>query len=107
MTGPDHAFALEPDELRALVDGVRAAQAALGDGRKIGPGPEESVEMYRLARRSLILTRDLPAGTVIERDMLTVKRPGWGIAPRELDRVVGRTLRVDGEADDIVTWEMV
>jgi sialic acid synthase SpsE len=107
MTGPDHGFALEPDELRALVDGVRAAQAALGDGRKIGPGPEESVEMYRLARRSLILTRDLPAGTVIERDMLTVKRPGWGIAPRELDRVVGRTLRVDGEADDIVTWEMV
>ncbi len=63
--------------------------------------------MYRLARRSLILTRDLPAGTVIEPDMITVKRPGWGIAPRELDRVIGRVLRVDGEADDILTWEMV
>lgn len=107
MIGPDHAFALEPGELRAMVEGVRAAQASLGDGRKTGPGPEESIEMYRLARRSLILTCDLPAGTVIERDMLTVKRPGWGIAPRELDRVVGRTMRVDGEADDILTWEMV
>ena len=107
MPGPDHSFALEPADLRAMVAGVREAQAALGDGRKTGPGPEESVEMYRLGRRSLILTRDLPAGTVLERDMITVKRPGYGIAPRELDRVIGRTLRVDAEADDIVTWEMV
>jgi sialic acid synthase SpsE len=107
MPGPDHGFALEPADLRAMVAGVREAQAALGDGRKTGPGPEESVEMYRLGRRSLILTRDLPAGTVLERDMITVKRPGYGIAPRELDRVIGRTLRVDAEADDIVTWEMV
>jgi sialic acid synthase SpsE len=107
MTGPDHAFALEPAELRAMIEGVREAGASLGDGRKTGPGPEESVEMYRLARRSLILTRDLPAGTVIEREMLTVKRPGWGIAPRDMDHVIGRTLRVDAEADDILTWEML
>jgi sialic acid synthase SpsE len=107
MPGPDHAFALEPQDLRAMVAGIREAQASLGDGRKTGPGPEESVEMYRLGRRSLILTRDLPAGTVIERDMLTVKRPGWGIAPRDLEHIVGRTLRADAEADDIVTWEMV
>jgi sialic acid synthase SpsE len=107
LPGPDHPFALEPADLKAMVDGVRAAQVAIGDGRKTGPGPEESVEMYRLGRRSLILTRDVPVGTVIERDMLTVKRPGWGIAPRELDRVVGRTLRTDGEADDILTWEMI
>jgi sialic acid synthase SpsE len=107
MTGPDHAFALEPDQLAAMVHGVRDAQAALGDGRKTGPGPEESLEMYRLARRSLIVTRDLPAGTVLEPDMLTVKRPGWGIRPKELDLVLGRPLRMDVEADEILTWEMV
>jgi sialic acid synthase SpsE len=107
MPGPDHPFALEPPDLRAMVAGIRDAQAALGDGRKAGPGPEESVEMYRLARRSLILTRDLPAGTVIERDMITVKRPGYGIAPKHLELIVGRPLKVDVEADDILTWEMV
>ena len=42
MEGPDHPFALEPGELKAMVAGIREAQAALGDGRKDGPGPEEA-----------------------------------------------------------------
>jgi sialic acid synthase SpsE len=107
MPGPDHPFALEPDELKAMVAGIREAQQALGDGRKAGPSPEESEEMYALARRSLIVTRDLPAGTVLEADMITVKRPGFGIAPKHLDLVLGRTLKVDVEDDDVLTWEMV
>ena len=37
MPGPDHPFAVEPDELKAMVTGIREAQAALGDGRKTGP----------------------------------------------------------------------
>lgn len=107
MKGPDHPFALEPDELAAMVAGIREANVAIGDGRKSGPGPEESEEMYRLARRSLIATRDLQAGTVLEGDMITVKRPGYGIAPKHLEDVVGRALKVDVEADDILTWDMV
>jgi sialic acid synthase SpsE len=105
--GPDHPFAVEPDELRAMVTGIRSAQAALGDGRKDGPSPEESVEMYRLGRRSLIVVGDRPAGTVLEPGMLTVKRPGYGIAPKHLDLVLGRELKVHAEADDILTWDMV
>ena len=42
MTGPDHPFAVEPDELRAMVTGIREAQAALGDGRKAGPSPRSA-----------------------------------------------------------------
>ena len=63
--------------------------------------------MYTLARRSLVLTRDLPAGSVLEREHLTVKRPGFGIAPKHLEHVVGRTLAQDVEADDILTWDML
>lgn len=107
MKGPDHPFAIEPPELAEMVRGIRAAEAALGDGRKEGPSAEESEEMYRLGRRSLIATRDLPAGTALERDMITVKRPGYGIAPKHLDEVLGRRLRADVEEDDILTWEMV
>ena len=107
MDGPDHTFAVEPGELTAMVSGIRDAQAALGDGRKLGPGPEELEENYVLARRSLILTRDLPAGTVLEADMLTVKRPGSGIPPKDLELVLGRALRADVEADDVLTWDLV
>jgi sialic acid synthase SpsE len=107
MVGPDHPFALEPDELIAMVTGIREAQAALGNGRKEGPTPEEREEMFTLGRRSLIAARDLPAGTVLEPDMVTVKRPGFGIPPKYMDIVVGRPLKVDVEEDEILTWDMV
>ncbi|HEV7804263.1 MAG TPA: N-acetylneuraminate synthase family protein [Solirubrobacteraceae bacterium] len=107
LPGPDHPFALEPGELRALVRAVHDVEAAIGHGRLEGPSDEESQEMYRLARRSIIAAADIPAGTVIARAHLTVKRPGYGIAPKHLDVVVGRTARVDIEFDDIVTWDMV
>jgi sialic acid synthase SpsE len=107
MDGPDHPFAIEPDELRALVAGIRAIEQALGTGRLEGPSDLEAQEMYRLARRSLIAACGIPAGTVITREHLVVKRPGFGIKPKHIDHVVGRRARVDIEEDDIITWEMV
>lgn len=107
MKGPDHPFALEPEELKSMVAGIRAAEAALGTGRKDGPSPEEAEEMYKLARRSLIVLGDHPAGTTLTAEMLTTKRPGFGIAPKDLPKVLGRSLRVDVEHDDILTWEMI
>jgi len=107
MEGPDHGFALEPEELEAMVEGIRAVEQAMGNGRVEGPSALERQEMYRLARRSLIAARPIPAGTTITEDMLTVKRPGFGIPPKFLELTVGRTARVDIEFDDIITWEMV
>jgi N,N'-diacetyllegionaminate synthase len=107
MEGPDHPFALEPGELTAMVAGIREAHESLGDGRKTGPSPEEEQEMYRLGRRSLVVVGDLPAGTVLQPQHLTTKRPGFGIAPKHLEIVLGRPLKVDVEEDDILTWDMV
>jgi len=107
MPGPDHPFAIEPGELRELVAGIRAIEQALGDGRLEGPSGPEQEEMYRLARRSLIAARDIPAGTPIAREHLVVKRPGYGIAPKHIDHVLGRLARVDIEAEDVITWEMI
>ena len=107
MSGPDHPFALEPGEFAAMVAGIREAQSALGNGRKDGPNAEESEEMYRLGRRSLIVACDLRAGTVLQEEMLTVKRPGFGIPPKYLEIVLGRALRADAREDDILTWDMV
>lgn len=107
MEGPDHPFALEPDELSAMVAGVREVEAALGRGRMEGPSEPESGEMYRLARRSVIAAVEIPAGTTLTSDMLTIKRPGYGVAPKHLDLLVGRVARVDIPFDEIITWEMV
>jgi N,N'-diacetyllegionaminate synthase len=107
MKGPDHPFAIEPTELRALVAGIRDVEKALGDGRKVGPSEAEADEMYRLARRSLVAACPIPRGTPITREMLTVKRPGFGIKPVHLEIVIGRPAKVDIGADDVITWDMV
>ena len=106
LKGPDHPFAIEPAELRELVRQVREVEAALGDGRKLGPAPDE-FEMHQKARRSLVAACAIPKGTRLERDMVTIKRPGFGIKPKFLQVVVGHTARQDIEADDVITWEVI
>ena len=106
-TGPDHAFAIEPDELIAMVRNIREVEAATGTGEKTGPTEAESVEMYRNARRSIVAAVAIAAGTPITRAMLTVKRPGYGIAPKDIDAVVGRIAARAIDADEVVTWDMV
>jgi sialic acid synthase SpsE len=107
LPGPDHSFAVEPDELTGMIVAIREIEEALGDGRKHGPSPEERDDLYRVARRSLVATRDIAVGTVLTADMLTTKRPGLGIPPRELERVLGRALRVSMAEDDILRWDMI
>lgn len=107
MVGPDHSFAVEPDELAQMIRFIRDVEAALGDGVKRGPTGEEAHEMYAKARRSIVAACDIPAGTTIAREMLTVKRPGFGIKPKFIDAVVGRTAARDIEFDDIITWDML
>lgn len=106
LPGPDHPFAIEPGELKEMVRQIREIEAALGDGRKFGPSPEEQ-EMHQKARRSLVAARPIPKGTPLERDMITIKRPGFGIRPKLLDLVIGRVARVDIEEDTVLTWEML
>ncbi len=107
LDGPDHPFAIEPDELSDLVKQVRDVEAAMGDGIKRGPSAAEAEEMYSKARRSVVAAEPIPAGTVVERHQLTVKRPGHGIKPKLIEAIVGRTAAVDIEYDDILTWDML
>ena len=107
QSGPDHPFAIEPDELRDMVAQVRDVEAALGDGHKRGPSAEEAVEMYTKARRSVVAAVPIPAGTRVRREMLTVKRPGHGIKPKLIDALVGRVATRDIDFDEVVTWDML
>jgi N-acetylneuraminate synthase/N,N'-diacetyllegionaminate synthase len=106
LPGPDHPFAVEPGELKEMVRQIRDVEVALGDGFKLGPAPEEA-EMHQKARRSLVAARAIAKGTPIERPMIAIKRPGFGIRPKFLDLVVGRVAKVDIEEDSVLTWDML
>jgi len=105
LQGPDHPFALEPQELKMMVQGIRRVEAALGSPVK-HMVPEEE-EMAKLGRRSLVARVKILAGAVIEPDMLTTKRPGYGIRPKFLLRVVQRTAKRTIEEDEVLTWDMI
>ncbi|MFZ2956798.1 MAG: N-acetylneuraminate synthase family protein [Candidatus Ozemobacteraceae bacterium] len=105
MEGPDHPFSLEPAELKEMIVAIRQTEAALGSPRKHHTVAEQ--ELHRLARRSLVASCKISKGTTITREMVDVKRPGFGIPTRFLSVVVGRTARVDIDDDDILTWEMI
>lgn len=103
MEGPDHKFALEPDGLRQLVDWIRKTEVALGSGIKEMHATEEQGK--RLGNRSLHVRRDLSTGHVIRLEDLIVKRPNLGIAPKEIDVVVGKRLKRDVKEDMWLTWD--
>jgi sialic acid synthase SpsE len=106
LPGPDHIFAIEPGEMTEMMRKLREIESAIGDGLKNGPRDEER-EMAEKGRRSLHALVDIPAGTKIEANMLTIKRPGLGIHPSLEAEVIGRVARTDIQADRWLTWDMM
>lgn len=105
LPGPDQATSATPDEFRELVGAIRETEAALGDGRK-EPGASEQRNLESM-RRSIVAARTIDAGTALDAGMLMTKRPGGGIAPRDLDRIIGRRLNVSVDADQLLEWWML
>jgi len=104
LPGPDHRFAIEPDELSAMVRAIRDAHDALGTGIK-RMAPAEA-DLYVTARRSLFAARDIAAGTVLREDDVAILRPGTGIEVRDLPKVVGRTARRSIARHEPLAWDM-
>ena len=102
--GPDSAFSLEPDELRALVEESERAWQALGHVH-YGPLSEEGASLAH--RRSLYITRDLRAGDVLTPDNLRSVRPANGLPPRHLDELLGRKVGRDVARGTPASWDLL
>lgn len=102
LPGPDHRASLEPAELMDMVQGIRRIESALGHGEKV-PAPAEAA-ISAVARKSLVAARDLPAGTVLARSDVAIKRPGTGIPPADLQRVLGKKIHRNLACDELFTW---
>ena len=105
LPGPDQAMSADPQDMRLIVEGVREAEEALGSPH-IGPTASEQ-EGRVLFRRGLVAATEIPAGTTLTEEMIAIKRPAAGIAPKHLDVVVGRTTRTALSADEPITWDAV
>ena len=105
LPGPDHSASLEPDEFLRMVQGIRRVSAMLGDGVKV-PLPEER-DTARVARRSVVAAIDIAAGEVITARMLICRRPATGIAPRDMQRVMGQSARVSIAAGSVLQWDQL
>lgn len=90
--GPDDSFSLEPPELAALCRDSKTAWAALG---KVDYGRKSSEQGNVKFRRSLYFVKALKAGDVITADAIRSVRPGFGMAPKHMENVIGKKAAIN------------
>lgn len=98
--GPDHAASFDAQQFRQYVRLIRQAESMTGPVCKVVEASEQ--EVRRISRQSVCAVRDLPAGHVLRREDLTVKRPGTGVAAARLEEVFGRPLVRAVKANDLL-----
>lgn len=102
--GADAAFSLEPDEFKRMADAARIAHAAIG---KASYGPVEAEEKSLQSRRSLYFSADLPEGHQLTAQDIACVRPGYGLKPKYLEALVGRTLTQTVSRGHPTNWDAV
>lgn len=102
LPGPDHTSSSEPEEFRSLVEKVRLTEKCLGSSYKHPTDIEikNSVGM----RRSIVAKKEIVAGTELKNEHLTFKRPGTGLSPALLRQILGRKIRKEIAADQLIDW---
>jgi N,N'-diacetyllegionaminate synthase len=103
--GPDHAFSLEPPDMADYIRDLRRVERILGNGQ-IGPTAAQR-DVRTLARSSVVTACPIRAGQEITRIMLASKRPGGGISPMEIEKVIGRRARKDLPPDMLLSWDVL
>ncbi|MCM8831841.1 MAG: pseudaminic acid synthase [Candidatus Omnitrophica bacterium] len=89
---PDSFFSLEPHELKMLVENIRIAEKSLG---KIHYGLTEDEKKSKVFRRSLFVIKDIKKGEIFTEENIKSIRPAYGIAPKYLDKILGRTAKTN------------
>ena len=102
MFGPDVIASVTTHELRQLVDGIRFIERMKAHPLDKDASAEETAPLRKLFTRSLVASADLPAGTVIAREHVAIKKPGTGLAPDRLDEILGRRLKRAVAADQLL-----
>jgi N-acetylneuraminate synthase len=103
MEGPDHKASIEPKEFKAMIQAIRHVEQAFGSSIKVVNNSEKTI--MNQVRRSVVTVRDLPAGHIIKKDDITIKRPGTGIAPKDIELVIGQKLKIPVKKDSVLHYD--
>ncbi|HWZ21751.1 MAG TPA: N-acetylneuraminate synthase [Cytophagaceae bacterium] len=103
MEGPDHKASLNPQELKDMVNAIRNIELAIGSGVK-RPTTSE-LKNINVARRSIHLQNDIQEGHIIKESDIIMKRPGNGISPMQMEKVIGKKIIKSLKADEMLKWE--
>lgn len=100
MEGPDHRASLEPEELAAMVSGIRNIEKAIGLGDKTASPSERKNKA--VARKSIVAKTDIKKGELFTEENITVKRPGSGINPMRWFEILGKEAVRDFKEDELI-----
>jgi len=89
--------------MRGLVNEIRFIERALGSGI-IRPTPKE-IEMRKIARRSIVASKDISKEELISREMVDFKRPGTGLPPKFIKYMIGKKVRLDIKKNEQITFD--
>ncbi len=105
LPGPDHSSSITPDELKSLIDKIHRAESSLGSTEK---APTEIEKENAIGvRRSIVASRNIKNGEIINEYNITFKRPATGLSPRLYDDIIGKKAARDILSDEILQMDMV
>jgi N-acetylneuraminate synthase len=102
--GVDSAFSMEPEEMAALVIETERAWQAMG---KVSYGTSNAEQKSLVYRRSLYIVEDMKAGDVLTEKNLRVIRPGYGLAPKYIDMLLGKSVQRDIKRGTPMAWGFI
>ena len=105
MFGPDVIASVTTQDLRHLVDGIRFIERMRAHPLDKNASAQETAPLRNLFTRSLVASANLPAGTVIAREHVAIKKPGTGLQPERLEEVIGRRLARPVTVDQVLAAE--
>lgn len=106
QTGPDHSFSTEPLEFKELVSAIRSVEVMVSCQDRFEEPSADEMMKKKLYQRSLLAKGDIKAGTIISMDHIQITRPGVGIEPKYLEKVLGLKILVDADDQTPLKFEM-
>lgn len=103
--GPDHMLSSDPEEFEQMVKNIRVLEKAIGDGIKRPSAGELTTRVNN--RKSIVSVKAIAKGAVITREMVAIKRPGFGIQPKHIHEIIGRVAKEDIKAEEPILWDHV
>lgn len=108
LSGPDHPFAIEPDELVLMCKNIAAAETAMGIKNDSNLTSSEFSNQMFFAQRSVVAKRDIKTGELLTQENITTKRPfvEGNISAAKYDKLLGKYIATTDIAEDTMIQEL-